>query len=104
MKKIKATLIVLTIVLFVGCEGYVDYTGIIYDAQTKEPLDSVQCVIVTFKDRDFYTYSDSVGNYYVSTPLVGCVPNCGEYDVEFSKQGYKTQTVKAPADIYLEKE
>jgi len=48
--------------------------------------------------------SDSVGKYYVSTPLVGGVPNCGEYDVEFSKRGYKTQIIKAPTYVYLEKE
>ena len=100
----KVISIVFTIILFVGCEGFVQYTGTISDAQTKEPLDSVQCVIVIFKDRNHYAYSDSVGNYFVSTPMVGCVPNCGEYDVEFSKQGYKTQIVKAPTDIYLEKE
>ena len=87
-----------------ACEGYVDYTGTIYDEQTREPLDSVQCVIVNFKRDNYYTYSDSMGVYYVSTPMVGCVPNCGKYDVEFSKQGYKTQIVKAPTDIYMEKE
>lgn len=104
MKTIKLISIALIIFLFIGCEGYVAYTGTIYDAQTKEPIDSVQCIIVSFKDRDYRTYSDSVGNYYVSTPLVGCVPNCGEYDVEFSKYGYKTQILKAPTNIYLEKE
>jgi phage baseplate assembly protein gpV len=95
---------VMTMFLFTGCEGIVGYTGVIYDAQTEEPLDSVQCVIVAFRDRDFHTYSDSTGNYLVSTPLVGCVPNCGKYEVEFSKRGYKTQTIKAPANVYLEKE
>ena len=108
MKKKKfyllVTAVVMTIFLFISCEGVVEYTGVIYDAETKEPLDSVQCVVVAFKSRNHYTYSDSIGNYHVSTPLVGCVPNCGEYDVEFSKDGYKTQIVKAPTNIYLEKE
>ena len=106
MKIKKTNLILMTLtILFISCEGFVEYTGTIYDAQTKEPLDSVQCVVVAFKDRDYlHAYSDSIGNYFVSTPMVGCVPNCGKYDVEFSKQGYKTQVVKVPKDIYLEKE
>ena len=91
-------------IILSSCEGFVEYTGTVYDAQTNEPLDSVRCVITLYKDRGYYQYSDSVGKYYVSTSLVGCVPNCGEYDVEFSKQGYKTQIVTAPTDIYLEKE
>ena len=98
------TVILGFILILSSCEGYVDYSGIIYDAQTREPLDSVKCVMVAFKRDNLIAYSDSVGKYYVSTPLVGCVPNCGEYEVEFSKQGYKKQTVKAPTDIYLEKE
>ena len=96
--------VVTTIFLLISCEGYVDYAGVIYDAQTKEPLDSVKCVLVAFKRDNLITYSDSTGNYYVSTPLVGCVPNCGEYDVEFSKCGYKTQILKAPTNVHLEKE
>src|SRR5215469_3287606 len=96
--------VIMTISLFVSCEGFVEYSGVIYDAETKEPLDSVQCIMVAFKNRGYYTLSDSLGNYHVSTPLVGCVPNCGEYEVEFSKRGYKTQIVKAPNNIILEKE
>lgn len=92
------------VLLLSSCEGFVEYTGVIYDAQTQEPLDSVKCVMVAFKRDNLIRYSDSVGIYHVSTPMVGCVPNCGEYDVEFSKQGYKTQIVKAPTDIFLEKE
>ena len=93
------------VLLLSSCEGIVEYTGVIYDAQTQEPLDSVKCVMVAFKqDNYFIRYSDSVGIYHVNTPLVGCVPNCGKYDVEFSKQGYKTQIVKAPTNIFLKKE
>jgi hypothetical protein len=92
------------ILLLISCEGFVEYTGVIFDAQTKEPLDSVKCVMVAFKQDNIISYSDSAGIYHISTPLIGCVPNCGEYDVEFSRQGYKTQIVTAPADIYMEKE
>jgi len=105
MKKIKSILIILTISLFASCEGVVWYEGTIYDAQTKEPLDNVQCVIVRYKnENDFTTYSDSIGYYYVSSGLVGMVFGRPKYNVEFSKQGYKTQIVKEPTDIYLEKE
>jgi hypothetical protein len=101
MIKIKSLLIVLAVFLFVGCEGYVDYSGTIYDIETKEPIDSVKCIMVAHKN---YTYSDSIGYYYVTTSMVNCVPNCGEYEVEFSKQGYKTQVIKAPTNVYLKKE
>ena len=102
---LKVFTVIFGFVLFLSsCEGFVDYSGTIYDVQTKEPLDSVLCQFVVFKRDNFHFYSDSLGKYYVSTPLVGCVPNCGEYEVEFSKRGYKTQIIKAPTDVYLEKE
>ena len=104
IRKISYGLIVLTIFLFMSCEGFVEYTGTIYDAQTKEPIDNVLCVMVRFEERDMYTYSDSVGIYNISTPMVGCVPNCRDYDVKFSKQGYKTQIITAPSTVYLEKD
>ena len=92
------------IILFISCEGDVEYSGKIYDAKTKEPIDSVKCVIVQFAHMNNFNYSDSLGNYNVITPLVGCVPDCDDYSVEFSKKGYKTQIKYAPTDIYLEKE
>lgn len=102
---LKLFLIVFALIFTLSsCEGNVDYKGVIYDAKSKEPIDGVKCIIVAFKNDNYYTYSDSMGNYYVTTPLVGCVPNCGKYDVEFSKEGYKTQIVEAPIDIYLERE
>ncbi len=90
--------------LFISCEGLVGYSGKVYDATTNEPIDSVKCVIVEFAHSNKFNYSDSLGNYRVSTPLVGCVPDCNDYNVEFSKEGYKTQIKYAPTDIYLEKE
>lgn len=104
MKQLFIVLCLLIAQLFIGCEGQVEYAGNVYDAATKEPLDSVQCIIVEFKDSKFYSQTDSLGYYEIGTPLVGCVPDCGEYNVEFSKEGYKTQTKLAPKDIYLEKE
>jgi len=100
----KYILKVLTVFLFISCEGYVEYSGKVYDATTNEPIDSVKCVIVEYADRNYFSYTDSIGNYYVSTPLVGCVPDCDDYSVEFSKEGYKTQIIYKPTDIYLEKE
>jgi len=100
MNDLLKNVILVFVFVLSSCEGYVDYKGIVYDAQTKAPLDSVKCVIVTCSEC--IAYSDSLGNYYVTTGLVGCVPNCGEYEVEFSKPGYKTQTVKAPKNVYLD--
>jgi phage baseplate assembly protein gpV len=87
-----------------SCQDVVVYSETIYDAQTKEPVDSVKCEMVAFDLDNLITYSDSLGNYRVKTPVIGCTPKCGRYDVEFSKQGYKTQIVKAPTNIFFVKE
>lgn len=49
-------------------------------------------------------FSDSLGIYSVSSGLMGCFLKPPTSKVEFSKQGYKTQIIKTPTDVYLEKE
>ena len=86
-----------------SCEGDIYAEGIIYDSSTKEPIDSVKCVITPKGEIQF---SDKFGKYSVSTGLVGCVPRCPDVDVEFSKPEYKTKIVTNPgkSDIFLDKE
>lgn len=98
----KYLLSILAVIVLISCEGNVDYSGKVYDVATNEPLDSVKCIITKFKD--YHTYTDSLGHYFISTPLVGCVPDCDKYSIEFSKKGYKTQVKYHPTDIFLEKE
>lgn len=102
MRSITSLFIMLFSLVFLSCEGFVDYKGTIYDAKTKMSLDSVKCVMIQFED--LITYSDSLGNYWIRSDMVGCVPDCNDYTVEFSKKGYKTLRKQAPTDIYLERE
>jgi hypothetical protein len=73
----------------------------LYDFYTKQPIDSVKC---TPMPRGNIKFSDSLGIYSVSSGLMGCFLKPPTSKVEFSKQGYKTQIIKTPTDVYLEKE
>ena len=87
-----------------SCEGMRCAEGTIYDADTKELIDSVLC---TVKSGNEVQYSDSLGKYSVCNPFGGCVPDCRDITVEFTKTGYKTKTLTNPkfnSDVYLEKE
>ena len=88
------------VTLFASCEGYRCAEGIIYDSQTIEPIDSVFCKVIT---GDETQYSDSLGFYDLCNPFGGCVPDCPDIVVEFSKTGYTTKKVTNPGDIYLDK-
>ena len=91
--------------IFSSCEGYRCGNGIIYDSQTKEPIDSVKCTVLS-ACRDEIQYSDSLGHFELCNCFGGCVPDCPDIVIEFSKEGYKTQKTINPdkAKIYLDKE
>jgi len=101
----KNLIVILGLILFLGsCEGYRCADGTIYDSVTKEPIDSVKCTVIS-ADRHV-EYSDSLGKYSVCNPFGGCVPDCPDIIVEFSKAGYQTRTITNPnkSDILLDKE
>lgn len=94
-----------TLINLSGCEGMACAEGTIYDKSTEEPLDSVQCKVLTAENQ--IGISDSIGHYDVCNDFGGCVPDCPDIVVEFSKQGYKTTKIKNPRyeqPIYLEVE
>jgi len=92
--------------IIISCEGYTCSNGIVYDKQTKLPLDSV-----SYKDLNnnlsMISLTDSSGKYDICGRFGGCGTNgCPDINVEFSKSGYKTQTIQNPgndAAIFLEK-
>jgi hypothetical protein len=89
-------------VLILSCEGSRLGRGVVFDNQTQTPLDSVM-----YKDinESFVFYSDSLGNYTIEGPFGGCVSECPDYKVAFSKDGYKTKIVENPnGNIFLELE
>ena len=89
------------VLLISSCECMFVCSGAIYDSYTKQPIDSVKC---TPMPRGAIGLSDSLGKFSVSSGLMGCFLRPPDAKVKFSKQGYKTQIVKSPNDVYLEKE
>jgi len=89
-------------VFSIGCEGYNCAEGVVIDALSKEPLDSVFCNVITGSEE---IYTDSSGIYDVCNNFGGCVPDCADIVVEFSKVGYKTIQLENPGtdSIYLER-
>jgi hypothetical protein len=87
--------------LFMACEGYQCAVGTIYDSSNNLPLDSVLCV----SNGGDEILTDSTGSFDLCGPFGGCMPDCPEVEVEFSKEGYvsqkKTDDFKS---VYLEKE
>ena len=93
--------------LLSSCEGYRCAEGTIYEFGTKEPIDSVKCTVKSSDCNNSIAYSDSLGKYSVCNCFGGCVPDCADIIVEFSKKGYTAKTLTNPkynSDIYLDKE
>jgi len=101
-KFIYFTLLISYYILFIGCEGYSCAEGVILDVTDKKLLDSVLCKVITGSEQ---LYTDSSGTYAVCNNFGGCIPDCLDIVVEFSKTGYKTIRLENPEkdSIYLEK-
>ncbi|HNV51135.1 MAG: carboxypeptidase-like regulatory domain-containing protein [Bacteroidales bacterium] len=102
---IRLFLLSLCLFLFSSCDCWQCANGIVTDATTNEPLDSVLVTSYTKDEltREFLT--DSTGKYNVCTYNTG---RCNGYlKVTFSKKGYKSQEHNNPPgelNISLEKE
>ena len=88
---------------FTACEGYREANGIVLDADTLEPLDSVLVGswVSKIKKNNFESemLTDSTGVWWASTGLVGCDPRgCADLWVRFSRSGYDTLQVENPQD------
>lgn len=104
MRKIYCTLVLLSLSLSIGCEGSTCADGIVYDAETNMPLDSV--LYKRLGHRPIEEYTDSTGTYDMCGIFGGCAPDCPDVSIEFSKPGYVSQSYRNPGtkNIYLEKE
>lgn len=96
--------IIAIISLSIGCEGSNCADGVVYDAVTNTPLDSVS--YKRLGNDPIEKYTDSTGIYYMCGVFGGCVPDCPDMSIEFSKPGYVSQSYRNPdtKNIYLEKE
>lgn len=97
------------LILLTSCEGIVEGSGYVLDAETKEPLKevSVRAYSKHGKRKNFQgeTKTDSTGHFTSSTGLVGCSNDCPDLFVEILKSGYKTSEWTNPNEdtIYLMK-
>jgi hypothetical protein len=85
-----------------SCEGENGGDGFVFDQNTGIALDSVMYKCI---ETEKIKYTDSLGSWEMYGPFGGCMPDCPDFHVEFSKEGYETITIKNPDnDIYLEQE
>lgn len=108
MKKTKSLIgrtlvIILSLATLNGCEGMRCADGSIFDNDTGEPIDSVFCKVLTGTEE---VYSDNTGYYSLCNDFGGCVPDCKDIIIEYSKPGYITKELTNPNrdDVYLERE
>lgn len=105
MKIISQLLFAMLLMLCIqSCEGYRCSDGVVLDKLTNLPLDSVLCDVISGSQK---AYTDSTGKFDVCNRMGGCVPDCKDIMVKFSKAGYRSQQIENPgtgAVIYLEKE
>ena len=74
--------------------------GTVIEYSSNKPLDSVLCRVTETGET---VYTDSTGKYYLEGPFGGCVRDCRNMTVEFTKQGYESISVSNPGHqiIYL---
>ncbi len=109
-KRVVRTLIYVGIFLIASsCDCVTDGSGIVVDADTGLPLDSVivKSYVNKVKDRFFQSQmvTDSSGEFIGSTGLTGGFLGCPDLVIELSKDGYISTTIKNPnnASVRLEK-
>ncbi len=89
-------------ILLISCEGERGGDGIVFDKVTGIALDSVKYECI---ETGEIKYTDSLGKWEMYGPFGGCVPDCQDFHVEFSKTGYETQTIRNPDNaVYLKQE
>ena len=104
MKPFLIILLTFLIAIFItSCEGYRCGTGMVLDKATNKPLDSVHCEVLTGVQA---MYTDSTGKFDLCNRISGCVPDCLDLTIKFSKNGYKSFSITNPGDesiIYMER-
>jgi hypothetical protein len=88
-------------------ENIIEGEGHVFDAKTKEPLDSV---VIKFyiKDGEAKRFksemtTDSTGYFYGSTGLVACKKDCPDLLIVLTRQGYTPKEIVNPnkVSVYL---
>jgi hypothetical protein len=97
------TIFLIPALFLAACEGFRSAHGIVKDKVTGKPLDSVACFAPTAR---ITIITDSSGKFDVQNAMGGCIPDCKDIIVQFSKRGYKTLEVTNPTDsvFFLERQ
>ena len=106
MRKIFGTALILLLSgALSGCEGYRITHGVVKDKKSGIVLDGVLCKVIN-GDNNEDNYTDINGRFEVHGTLGGCIPNCPEIIVRFSKINYKALEIKNSSDtvFYLTKQ
>ncbi len=83
----------------ISCEGFRIATGTVYDKCTKSSIENVKCKVL---ETEQCFYSDSSGKYNIHGKFMPLIPR-RSIEVEFSKEGYKTDTIINPSFfVYLD--
>jgi len=80
---------------FSSCEGYSCAAGVVLDANTGLPIDSVHIELLSNGPDE---YTDSTGTFEACNSMGGCVPHCKDIVVKLSMAGYKSVILTEPRD------
>ena len=103
MNRKRNLLAILILSIFISCDKEVGIDGVVIDASTGERITGVN-VKMTSEQGNREELTNLIG-YFNTYKSFSCgLGNCNnDFNVEFSKIGYKKQTLKNPdKDIYLE--
>ena len=103
MQKVNNTLLIVAL-LFLGCGDCLQRgSGVVVDAETHLPIDSVMIRKVVEGDFERPFYSDKNGGFearYIS----GGIFKCPDLEARIEKRGYKTQQLTLKSDMKIELE
>ena len=89
MREMKLTVSMIGLVALIACDCEVYSIGLVVDAETMEPLDSVN----VYRDYDGpgFNFSDSTGLYIYDSYKGGA--RCNDFELIFARNGYVTETI-----------
>jgi hypothetical protein len=106
MNRFVVSLLILTTVFYTSCMCLQGAVGIVYDAETNQPISNV--LVTTYEDENEIQFSHTLsdGAYDTGEKSASCV----ETRVSFQKEGYTITSIWVPGgdiidgqDIYLVK-
>ena len=84
-KTLPALFITSLSILIISCTDNQINVGSVKNSITKVPIDSV---LVEIEGSEETTYTDSLGNYFITKESGHTIPDSPTLDIRFSKEGY----------------